>query len=120
MAACCFGGKHAALGIVLIASLGCAGVMNRVTGEGDAERIRQIGVAAEARIIEIADSGITVNNDPVIDFVLEVRPAEGEPFRATARSRISRIRVPQYQPGASVRVRYDPNDRTRAALDFTR
>jgi hypothetical protein len=44
-----------------------------------------------------------------VDFVLEVRPRGKEACQAKTRMRISRIEIPQFQPGAVVKVKYDPN-----------
>jgi len=99
---------------------GCA-VLDRMSGEGEAKRIRRVGQAADARVLEIWDTGITVNDDPVVGLEVEVRPSpptEGAPFRAVIpKSRISRLDVPRVQPGETVAVRYDPNDPSRVALD---
>ncbi len=66
------------------------------------------GIAADAEILQIWDTGTTINNHPVVRFLVRVRP-EGEPeFDAEAEKLVSRVRVPQYQPGSLVRVKYDP------------
>jgi hypothetical protein len=109
--------RFAALAAMLALAAGCA-LIDSATGQSEALRLRQIGTPAEAEILRIWDTGITVNDDPVIGMEVEVRPAEGEPFRAVIpRTWISRLDVPSFQPGEVVAVRYDPNDPTRAALD---
>jgi hypothetical protein len=88
------------------------------TGESQARALRQTGLPAWATILRIWDTGITLNDDPVIGMEVEVRPEEGEPFRAVIqKSLISRIAIPQFQPGKEVAVRYDPQDSTQIALD---
>ena len=67
------------------------------------------GTPAEATILEISDTGTTINNNPVVRLLLEVKTAGGVPFRAEAERLISRLDIPQYQPGQIVQVRYDPD-----------
>jgi len=96
---------------------GCAAI-DRATGESQARALRQTGIPAPATILRIWDTGITLNDDPVIGMEVEVRPEEGDPFRAVIpKSRISRVAIPQFQPGEEIAVRYDPRDLSQVALD---
>jgi hypothetical protein len=76
--------------------------------------IRTKGKSAEATILKISETGMTVNDNPVVKFLLEVSPA-GEPhFQAEAERLVSRLDIPQFQPGKSVQVRYDPDSKAVA------
>jgi hypothetical protein len=47
-----------------------------------------------------------------------VAPSADSPYEAVIpKSRISRVHVPQFQPGWQVPVRIDPRDPSRVALD---
>jgi len=109
------------LGALLIAGSGCSligAAIDRATGGDEARLLRRTGVPAEAKILRIWDTGTTVNDDQVIGMEVEVLPSGGEPFRAVIpRTWISRLDIPQFQPGRIVAVRYDPDDPARAALD---
>jgi hypothetical protein len=95
---------------------GCA-LRDRMTGEAAAKHIRAIGKPAAATVVQIWDTGVTVNDDPVVGFVLDVKP-EGQPaFQAKTKALISRLAIPRIQPGAELRVMYDPNDHAQVALD---
>ena len=108
--------KRCLLAFLFLAT-GCA-MIDRMSGVADTKTLQETGVAAEAAIVRIWDTGITVNDDPVIGMEVEVYPAEGEPWRATIpKSLISRLDIPQFQPGQTVKVRYDPQDRSRVGLD---
>lgn len=96
---------------------GCSAVYNRV-GITQARELNRIGRPAEATILEIRDTRMTLNDDPIVDFVLEVRPEGREAYRAETRMPISRIEIPQFQPGAVVRVNYDPDDPSRVSFDL--
>jgi hypothetical protein len=104
---------------VLVLTTGCISAsIDGYTGESQAHTLRQTGVPAWATILRIWDTGITLNDDPVIGMEVEVQPEEGDPFRAVIpKSRISRIAIPQFQPGKEIAVRYDPRDSSQVALD---
>jgi hypothetical protein len=74
------------------------------------------GLPAQATILRIWDTGVTVNDNPRVGFLLEVRPMERPAFQAEASMLVSRIAVAQYQPGALVEIRYDPSDSTKVAI----
>ena len=105
----------AALGLALLLP-GCA-IRDHFTGEGTAKEIRAVGVPAPATVVQIWDTGVTVNDDPVVGFLLEVKPADRPSFQAKSRALVSRLDVPRVQPGAELRVMYDPKDTTRVAID---
>ncbi len=99
-----------------VALSGCA-IRDRFTGEATAREIRAIGLPAEATVVQIWDTGVTVNNDPVVGFLLDVKPADGRPtFQAKTRALVSRLAVPRVQPGATLQVVFDPKDTTRVAV----
>ena len=106
-------------GFILLISMtagGCA-VADRISGVSEAKTLQEIGEPAEAEIIKIWDTGITVNNNPVVGFLLEVRPAGKPTYQAKTKLRISRLDIPRFQPGALVSVRIDPRDPKHVALD---
>jgi hypothetical protein len=108
------------LSLLLLAACGltACSMIDRLSGVSETKNLQSIGIAAEATVLRIWDTGITVNQDPVIGMEVELKPAEGQPWRATIpKSLISRLDVPRFQPGQSVSVRYDPHDTSRVALD---
>lgn len=112
--------RRTCLALVAAALLpGCAAI-DKLSGEGEAKRIRRIGMPAEALVLDISDTGMTLNNDPIVAFRLEVRPPSGAPYEAETRGRVSRLHVPQVQPGAVLPVVIDPQDRTKVALAIYR
>ncbi len=106
-----------AASVLFAGLLGCTAVVDRFSGRGDACAILATGTPAMATIAAIHDTGITVNNDPVVDFDLDVQPAGGKPFRSAARALVSRLAVPRIQPGRTLPVKYDPAQPGRAAID---
>ena len=104
-----------ALGVTALG--GCA-LINRMDGVSQAMELRASGVLAEATILKIWDTGMTVNHDPVVGFLLEVRPPEQEAYQAETKLLVSRLSISQFQPGAVVTVRYDPRMPARVSLDL--
>jgi len=111
-------GRCLALAIVAaMLTTGCA-MANKVSGFSQAKELQEIGEPAEARVLEIWDTGWTVNDDPVVGFRLEVYP-EGRPaYRAETRLRISKVHMGMIQPGAVLPVLIDPKDSNRVSLDI--
>jgi len=106
-----------ALAAAVSLSSGCA-MIDRMTGESVARPLRQFGASAEAEILRVWDTGITINDDPVVGMEVEVLPADRDSFRAEIpRSVVSRIAIPRFQPGERIAVRYDPHDLRLVALD---
>jgi hypothetical protein len=104
------------LGLAILLA-GCA-VADRWSGISQAKQLHATGQPARAEILRIWDTGMTVNDDPVVGFVLQVQP-DGKPaYETQTKLRISRIQVSQFQPGAVVPVRVDPTDPSRVSLDI--
>jgi len=75
------------------------------------------GVWAEAEILSVQETGITVQgNYPVGRFRFLVHPPEGDPYDVTAKCLLSRFEIPAYQPGTVVPVLIDPSDRRKVTL----
>ena len=104
------------LAAALLAS--CAGTL-RSFGGGMTDELRADGVLARAEILELWDTGWTINDDPVVGLRVRVAATDRLPFEARIeKTTISRLAVPQFQPGQVVPVRYDPRDPAVIAVDF--
>ena len=104
------------LAAIVLVFFGCA-IANHMDGVSKARDLQKRGVTADATILKVWDTGITVNNDPVVNLLLEVRPASGNQYEAQTKALISRIDVPQFQPGNVIPVVYDPNDPKQVAIN---
>jgi hypothetical protein len=106
----------AALAVLLLTS-GCA-VVDSIDGVGETRELQKTGQPAKAVVRRISDTGVTVNDDPVVLLDLEVHPDAGAAFTARTKCLISRLDVPQFQPGCEIPVRFDPANHTRVGIDF--
>ncbi len=89
------------------------------TGMSEARDLQRAGLPAQAEILSIGETGLTVNGNPVITLGVEVRPADRPAYQATIkRLLVSRLEIPQFQPGKVIPVRFDPQDPSRVSFDL--
>jgi hypothetical protein len=84
-------------------------------GVQDQQRLMQEGRMGQATIKSIRDTGKTLNENPEVEFELEVN-VDGFTYDVTHRQIVSRIAIPQYQPGASVPVHVDRDDQSKLVI----
>lgn len=75
------------------------------------------GKRGTATITSIGDTGVTINNDPVLAFGLAL-DVTGSPATAEIRQRTPRFVVGAVLPGSRVQVVADPNDPSVVAIDW--
>jgi hypothetical protein len=103
--------------LLALSIFGCA-MANKMSGVSQAKELHATGNPAQAEILKIWDTGMTLNDDPVVGFRLKVRPTDQPEYEAETKIRIPRLEVSQFQPGAVVDVRIDPADPQRVSLDI--
>jgi Short C-terminal domain len=69
------------------------------------------GSLAPGVVIEVKDTGTTVNNQPRVRVRLRVQPEGEPPFEVERKLLVSRLAIPR--AGERVEVAYDPDDRDR-------
>lgn len=74
------------------------------------------GVTAEAEVLDVRDTGTTINDDPLVALQLEVRPSMAAAFQVEYKTLVSRLEVSQYRPGCKAVVLYDPANPKRLVL----
>jgi len=83
----------------------------------NAKRILQTGVPGKAKVLSLAETGVTINNSPQVLLTLEVTPDHTRrPYQVQTKQVISIVHIPQFQPGARLLVRVDPNDPNQVAI----
>jgi hypothetical protein len=82
-------------------------------------RLQKTGIPGKAVILEVKDTGVTINNSPQVKLVLEVKNSFGQKYTTTARVLVSRINPFAYQPGMEVPVKIDPKNEKNVVLDFS-
>ena len=75
------------------------------------EELKERGLKGTATVAELIDTGMLVNYNPRVRIVLDVVVERQAPYRITKTETIPMTRLPQIQPGQTVEVLVDPNDR---------
>jgi hypothetical protein len=106
--------------VIAVIAFAIAGVfVGRLAMNGMKNReVLAHGEAAPAVILKSWQTGTVMNDiNPQIGLLLDVRPANRPAFQAETKMFIPMMQVPQFQPGAVVQVKYDPNDPRKVAVD---
>ncbi|MFZ0451009.1 MAG: SHOCT domain-containing protein [Desulfatiglandaceae bacterium] len=82
----------------------------------DEESLNATGQDAEATILEVHDAGFTTKRYTQLILVLDVMPANGQAFQVKTTKMISQSHAFLFQPGAKLKVKYDPAHHDQIAL----
>jgi hypothetical protein len=81
-------------------------------------RLQKVGIASKATIKEVRDTGVTINNNPQVKLMLELKNSFGQKYTATIRALVSRLQPQLYQPGMRIPVLIDPKDENKVVIDY--
>jgi hypothetical protein len=97
------------VGLILLTAVAVA-VYFLARGGGE-KALEQSGVAARAKVLEIARTGVNRGpNTPLVRLRLEVSPPRGSTYLVEIEQGIHVMDLPRYEPGAEVAVRIDPRN----------
>ena len=82
---------------------------------GKKKKILSEGVQARAIVLSVADTGMTINDNPRVKLMLQVQPEGQPPFQAEKKVTVSRVSIPS--PGDEFIVRYNPADPSNVEFD---
>jgi hypothetical protein len=82
-------------------------------------RLQKTGIPGKARILEVRDTGVTINNNPQVKLILEIRNSFGQKYTTQCRVLVSRINPGAYVPGMELPVKIDPKNEMNVVLDFS-
>lgn len=91
------------------------------------QQILMTGIAAQARVVQMGPTGMTVNDAPQMNIVVEVHPPPmpgyreaAPPFMANLQALVPVYAMGRVQPGAMVPVRFQsqPGMPPQVAIDF--
>ncbi len=80
-------------------------------------RVLKTGEPATARVLQMFETGITINDNPVVKLELEVTPQRGSTFVTMSKTLVSRLNPMMYGPGTVVSVKIDPQDPKVVVVD---
>lgn len=85
----------------------------------NASRLQKTGLPGTARILEVRDTGVTINNNPQVKLKLEVKTSFGQKYTTESRVLVSRINPNAYSPGMEIPVKIDPKNEMNVVIDFS-
>lgn len=85
----------------------------------NASRLQKTGLPGRAKILEVKDTGVTINNNPQVKLMLEVKNSFGQKYNAQCRVLVSRINPNMFMPGMEVAVKIDPKNEQNVVIDFS-
>jgi len=84
----------------------------------NAARLQKTGLPGKATIVEVRDTGVTINNNPQVKLMLEVKNSFGQKYNAQCRVLVSRINPNMFMPGMEVPVLIDPKNEQNVVIDY--
>jgi hypothetical protein len=85
----------------------------------NAKRLMKTGTRGTALIKEVRDTGVTINNNPQVKLILEVRNSFGQKYEVQVRTLVSRINPAAYMPGMQIPVLIDPANEKNVVIDYS-
>jgi hypothetical protein len=92
---------------------------------GANQQLLMTGWPAQARVVQMGPTGMTINGAPQMNLVVEVYPpampgyrGAPVPFTTTVQALVPVYAMASVQPGATVPVRFDPAMPSKVAVDF--
>lgn len=85
----------------------------------NASRLQKTGLPGKAKILEVRDTGVTINNNPQVKLILEVKNSLGQKYTTESRVLVSRINPGAYVPGMELPVKIDPKNEMNVVVDFS-
>ncbi|HVX01430.1 MAG TPA: hypothetical protein VHA52_13490 [Candidatus Babeliaceae bacterium] len=82
------------------------------------QRLQKTGITGKAKIIEVHETNIAVNNKPKLKLHLQVRGTDGRNFATNCNVIVSKLRpVNYFQPGREINIKIDPKNEKNVIVD---
>jgi hypothetical protein len=85
----------------------------------EAQRLRVEGVAGQAQVLEMSQTGVTMNDQPQIRIRLMISAPGHGTYEKTVKEYVPLIMLGRLSSGAPLPVRVDPNDRENLIIDWS-
>jgi hypothetical protein len=94
--------------VTLVAVAVPVAILWQMMKAGDAtKKLLAEGEPARAKVLELHQTGMMINDNPQVRMVVDVTREGGVPYRAQIVSVIDFLAIPRVQPGCDLRVRVD-------------
>jgi hypothetical protein len=74
------------------------------------------GVTAQARVMRVWDTGVSINDNPQVGLLLHITPSMSAAFDVEAKTIVSRLNAALVQPGITAEIKYDPQNPRRLQI----
>jgi hypothetical protein len=74
------------------------------------------GVTAQARVMKVWDTGVSINDNPQVGLLLHITPSMSAAFDVEAKTIVSRLNAALVQPGITAEIKYDPQNPRRLQI----
>jgi len=113
------------IGFVIVMSiLPFKGAFGSFFGTKESKRIQAFGREATATVQAIGENSeggiVTINDQPLLNLQLEVHDGNVPPYPVSLDTVIPRAAVPQFQPGAVIPIKIDPENPDKIIIDWRR
>ncbi|MBC8045832.1 MAG: hypothetical protein H7Y00_03500 [Fimbriimonadaceae bacterium] len=82
-----------------------------------ANKILKTGIQKQGKIIDYADTNVTINNNPQVKFTIELLDDYNRPYQVKINKVISRLDTGNVHAGMQVLVRVDQNNKMKVAIE---
>jgi len=81
-------------------------------------RLQAEGISGRAKILEVHETNITVNQNPQFRLVMEIKNSVGQVYTTACKTIVSRhLKTVSFQPGKEVSVKIDPKNEKNVIVD---
>ncbi len=108
------------IAVAMLAVFGTMGfILNKFLWEPRANmrRLLTAGIPGKAKILEVHETNIAVNNNPQLKLVIELKNSSGQAYTTTCKTIVSGITPINFQPGKEVNVKIDPENEKNVIID---
>jgi len=85
--------------------------------KNNTQRLQATGFPARAKILEVHETNISVNQNPQYKLLLEIKSNAGQVYITACKTIVSRRRIVHFQPGKEVNVKIDPKNEKNVIVD---
>jgi len=83
-------------------------------------RLQKSGIPAKAKVLEVRDTGIAINNNPQVKLVMEIKNNLGQVYTTTCKTIVSRRNPGYFKPGMEVLIKIDPKNKENVIIEDSR
>jgi hypothetical protein len=85
--------------------------------KNNTRRLQMEGIPGSAKILEVHETNITVNQNPQYKLVLEIKTNLGQIYTTGCKTVVSRRSNVFFQPGKEISVKIDPKNEKNVIVD---